>query len=266
VIVLPGFNKNNRGGEHSLVRAISPHEPKIRTIVVLDGTAQNQFLLSLSSYVPALETVGIADGVVSALKLIEEKSPELVVLDSDIPLNAVAEIFDRTGSSVSTAFICSGRGPTLRLFDIRESVEIPTTATHGTLEGENIRRFEEPQRDLLQQQRKLSSSDPILLKLNDKFHVVRVGSILFISSSRHYTYVATIDGKKGIASKSIGVWESRLPLNSFVRIHRNAIVNLDHVDRIEGVRDHSFQLYLHGLEKPLAISSRCFARVKRQLN
>ncbi len=112
----------------------------------------------------------------------------------------------------------------------------------------------------------MAFDDPIIIKLNERYHVVRVRSILTISSARHYTFVVTTEGYKGIASKSMKDWEDRLPGNMFLRIHRNSIINLEYVEHIVDSHHSSYEVYLKGIDKPVSMSNRCFARIRRQLN
>lgn len=244
----------------------SPFVKRIHTLIVLGGTSFRQNLPSLISQIPAIDTVAIADGVASALSLIEERHPELVVIGTDTPLTTAIEIQDRTHTEIRTAFAWIGRDSHIRIFDVKESADLFGLGVCESKDTDLDQGPHESQRDVHLFSRTLTSGDPIFLKLNNKYHVVRVDSILSITAVRHYTYVTIVDGRKGIASKSMRDWQIRLPRNSFTRIHRNAIVNLDHVERIEEIGGHSFQVYLKGLEKPLSISSRCFARIRRQLN
>lgn len=54
----------------------------------------------------------------------------------------------------------------------------------------------------------------------------------------------------------MGEWESRLPEQSFARIHRSAIVNLEAVERVEEWFNYSFRVYLTGVEEPFIMSRR----------
>jgi len=64
------------------------------------------------------------------------------------------------------------------------------------------------------------------------------------------------DKKKGLTLKTMGEWESRLPEQSFARIHRSAIVNLEAVERVEEWFNYSFRVYLTGVEEPFIMSRR----------
>jgi two-component system LytT family response regulator len=63
---------------------------------------------------------------------------------------------------------------------------------------------------------------------------VSFGDIIRLQSDRNYTLIFLADGRQVLASKTLGSFEKRLP-NSFLRVHRSHIVNVDaisHLDRV----------------------------------
>lgn len=55
-----------------------------------------------------------------------------------------------------------------------------------------------------------------------------------LQSDRNYTLIFLADGRQLLSSKTLGSFEKRLP-NSFLRVHRSHIVNVDaisHLDRV----------------------------------
>ena len=74
-----------------------------------------------------------------------------------------------------------------------------------------------------------------------------------------------MDGKKGLVQISMMEWEERLPENSFARIHRSTIVNLDYIEKVEKWFNNSYRVYLKGVETPFEMSRRYTAKILAKL-
>ena len=79
----------------------------------------------------------------------------------------------------------------------------------------------------------LNFDDQIFLKLNNKYHFLKINTIIQITSEGDYSKVQTKNGDTSLTTKSMKEWENRLPVSHFIRIHRSTIINTDEVDRIE---------------------------------
>ncbi len=238
---------------------------RIRTMLVCRQYTDLPTLQSILAEIHTIELVAFADSTASALSCLLRSRPELIVLDSRMPVEMALEILGKVrdpGRVIFASILC---GVGFRAFDVRN---------HGSLLGSYSRVRETVDSSAQQiaegtteaRVDKLAIDDPIILRLNDKYHVVRVRSILMVSSARHYSFVATVEGNKGISSRSMKDWEDRLPGNTFVRIHRNAIVNLDYIEHIEESPLSTYEIKLRGLDKAVPVSNSCFARMKKLLN
>ena len=113
-------------------------------------------------------------------------------------------------------------------------------------------------------QKKLEINDSIFLMVNNHYQFVKIGSIIKITSAGNYSGIYTSSKLKGLVLKSLKDWEVRLP-NCFVRIHRNAIINLEFVDRVEGWFNYSYKVFLKEVDEPLVISRRYAAKLKERM-
>ena len=90
--------------------------------------------------------------------------------------------------------------------------------------------------------------------------------ITCIESAGDYSEVHTQDGAKHLVYKPMNEWERRLPEDTFCRIHRSTIVNLDALERLEEWFNHSFRVYINGIEKPFVMSRRYAAKLKKKMS
>lgn len=74
----------------------------------------------------------------------------------------------------------------------------------------------------------------------------------------------TADGRKFLVEKPLREWEERLPEKHFLRIHRQAIVNLEQVEHLEPWFNRTFQVRLKNLKEPLAVSRRYAVKLKNR--
>ncbi|MCX6170180.1 MAG: LytTR family DNA-binding domain-containing protein [Ignavibacteriales bacterium] len=80
---------------------------------------------------------------------------------------------------------------------------------------------------------KLTPESRIIINYGKASKLVSLNEILFIDVVEHYSNLNLIDGKKTVQKKSLKSWEEILPPETFLRVHHNTIVNLNHIDRIE---------------------------------
>ncbi|MGE0802072.1 MAG: LytTR family transcriptional regulator DNA-binding domain-containing protein [Lautropia sp.] len=93
--------------------------------------------------------------------------------------------------------------------------------------------------------------------------LVDVGSVTYIRAEGHYTWVSTAQGSS-FCNLNISDLAERLDGESFLRIHRSYIANLDHAEQI--LRDEGkVSLKLHGESAVLPVARSSVPRLLEQL-
>jgi len=110
--------------------------------------------------------------------------------------------------------------------------------------------------------RRFEIGDFVFLPIDGRSRFIRVNQIVAVAAAGDATEVATADGTRGRVPRSLKAWEERLPAKQFIRIHREAIVNLQFVDRVEEWSHDAYQVYLRGQPAPLTLSRRYASRLK----
>ena len=72
----------------------------------------------------------------------------------------------------------------------------------------------------------------IAAKIGQKIHVIPISDILYFQSYGDYVQIITAK-EKFIKEQTMKYFESHLPPNQFVRIHRSYIINIEMISRIE---------------------------------
>lgn len=111
----------------------------------------------------------------------------------------------------------------------------------------------------------LTTEDRVLLKLgtgSERF--VRLSDIRCLASCENYSELYLRDGERVFVRKTMKAWEQLLPA-TFVRAHRHAIVNTQHLDRIERVSVSTSLLHLSGVAEPIRASYRYLAALREKV-
>jgi LytTr DNA-binding domain len=80
-------------------------------------------------------------------------------------------------------------------------------------------------------------------------------------SSKPSKPAAPVDPERQAITAAVE-WEARLPAQSFARVHRTAIVNLDAVEAVQRISEQAFHVTLRGLAEPVPLSRRHAARLR----
>jgi len=94
-----------------------------------------------------------------------------------------------------------------------------------------------------------------LVKTLTEKRLVKISEIKSILAYGEYSWVYWDQSKKGaLLRKPLKQWQSELPGEQFVRVHRRAIVNLAFMDRIERLPSGRLQVRLRDIAEPILVS------------
>lgn len=101
--------------------------------------------------------------------------------------------------------------------------------------------------------------------LNDKkspgFFAVK--KIVYVKSLKDYSIVFFNDSKKILVRRTLTTWESILPSEYFVRIHRQTIINLQFLEKVERDKNYTYKVFLKFVEIPFTMSQRYSRKIKK---
>lgn len=106
-------------------------------------------------------------------------------------------------------------------------------------------------------------NDTLIFKVKDSSVFVKIEEIIYISVKNQYTYVFMNEERYLEVRKSLNEWENILPGNVFVRIHRNAIVNINHIKNIHKSSTGSYKVLITNSSKEFEISVRYFTKLRK---
>jgi two-component system LytT family response regulator len=111
--------------------------------------------------------------------------------------------------------------------------------------------------------RPLAVDDFLFVADGRRARFVKVARLVALLAADDYTALVTDDGQRQLVAGALRDWETRLP-PSFVRIHRGAVINLEHVERVD-VLAGAMEVRLRGLREAVPVSRRQAAALRDRL-
>jgi two-component system, LytTR family, response regulator len=238
----------------------------IKAIVVDDVESMRLVLRKLLSTFDKIEIVGEAADFDEARTIISEERPDLLFLDIDLNGLTSIDLLKTIGYQPMVIFITSHTDFAIKAFELNAvdyllkpiSLERLTKAIEKVTNKWEDTDFEDDYNA------KFTPDHIILLSFDNKMSFVRIKDINYIEAYGNYTKVNLADGKLSVTYNSIKNWDTKLPDDVFIQIHRSTIVNLHNVTKIEKWANDTGRLYLKGVEKPFEISRNYFFQIKKK--
>lgn len=147
---------------------------------------------------------------------------------------------------------------------LRKRREVKHTLTNGSELLNNIKSMLEGNSSG-EKEVHLSSEEKIFVS-NDAFSgFVSIKNITAISSVKDYTKILMDDGKVHFIRKPMKTWEEKLPQSDFVRIHRQHIININHIKKIDKWFNYSFKIIMSTTDKIFYSSQRYSVKLRDKL-
>jgi two-component system, LytTR family, response regulator len=227
--------------------------PALRVLIVDDEPLAREGARSLLSAESDLSVVGeCADGH-AAVDALRSMSVDIVFLDIEMPgMNGFDVLEALEGQSLPViVFVTAHNTHALRAFDasaLDYVVKPFSDARFKAAVGRARARAHERRlgkagagiADLVAQLRDSVGAgeqrgrwvDRIAVRSVGRVVYVRIADVIWIGSADYYVELHTTDGKSHLVRESMQRIEGRLDPARFTRVHRTAIVNLDHVAEI----------------------------------
>ena len=235
---------------------------RLSALLVDDERLARQELRALLAVHPDVRVLGEAASVDEAARHLAREQPDVIFLDIQMPGESGFDLFARVPVASRVIFVTAHDAHALRAFDVNALDYLlkpvaPARLAHALA---RLRRQSGP--EAAPATRRFEPGDFVFLPVDGGSRFLRVSQIVTVNAAGDATVVTTADGLRGRVPRSLKAWEERLPPTHFVRIHREAIVNLLFVERIEEWSHEAYHVHLRGGTPPLTLSRRYAARLK----
>jgi two-component system, LytTR family, response regulator AlgR len=232
---------------------------KLRVLIVDDEPPARERLRSLLAEIPDVEVVGEAVNGEQSLARTQELAPEVVLLDVRMPgmdgieaarhLNALEEppavIFTTAFDEYAiNAFDAHAIGYLLK--PIRKEKLAAALARAGRLTRPQLQKIAADGND--------KRRTHIAARHREGLRLIPIEEVQFFLAQQKYTTVRHLQGED-LIEDSLRALEEEFD-SMFVRIHRNALVSVRYLERIERNAEGQYFVRLRGCEAPLQVSRR----------
>ncbi len=218
----------------------------------------------LKPFQDSIEVLGKIDNGHDAIRKIDELKPDVIFLDIQMPEYNGFEVLERIVHQPFVIFSTAYDEYALRAFEANSIDYLLKPIESARLEKAmdklriikdgNMDGFQSRLKEMLANVR--SVSDRIQVKKGDKIKLLPPEEIFFFTAEDKYTRINTYDNSF-LIDKSLSLLESELD-NTFVRVHRMAIVNINHIDTIYRMFKGSFKVTMKDEQKSELPVSRSF--------
>jgi two-component system, LytTR family, response regulator len=237
---------------------------RLSALIVDDERLARHELRTLLAVHPEVEIRGEAASVDEAARLLAREQPDVIFLDIQMPGESGFDLFARAPVATRVVFVTAHDDHALRAFDVNALDYLLKPVAPARLAATVARLREDAGSD--RPVRRLEYGDFVFLPVDGRSRFLRVSHVVSVAAAGDATVVTTADGIGGRVPRSLRSWEERLPPRQFVRIHREALVNLQFVERIEEWSHEAYQVHVRGLPSPLTLSRRYAARLKARFS
>jgi len=220
----------------------------IRTIIIDDEpSAVNVLSLLLKKKCKDdIQIVATSNSPHLGKTLIEEQQPDLVFLDIEMPgmtgIDLVRSFPDPNFRIVFItafddyaieAFRLSAIDYLLKPVEADDIVRVVDKIKKDIRKNENSINLQLHNLEKILMQNNIASESKIGIGMAEKILFVNIPDILYCEAHGAYTNVYLHDGKKIVASKSLGDFESQLNPHKFYRIHHSTLINLNRIKEFQ---------------------------------
>ncbi|MCB0484021.1 MAG: response regulator transcription factor [Flavobacteriales bacterium] len=213
-----------------------------RVIIVDDEEGARESLTNLlEQYVPDIRIVAKAENIISAFEKIKKYTPDVVFLDIQMPFGSGFDLLERMGEQINFDIIFVTAFDQYALKAIKYSaldyllkpVDIDELKNCIKKHRENkMSTTHEGVKNLIDNIANPEGKDKKLaIPDNSGLAFVRLTDIIKCDSDGNYTIFYLTDGRKLMASKTLGDYEHLLEGEGFFRVHRGHLVNLTHIKK-----------------------------------
>ncbi len=238
----------------------------IKAVIVDDVDSMRIVLKKLLGTFDKIQIIGEAADFEEARNIVSEERPDLLFLDIDLNGLTSLDLLKTIGYQPMVIFITSHTDFAIKAFELNavDYLLKPISLERLTKAIEKVTNKWEDTSFVDDYNTKFTADHIILLSFDNKMSFVRIKDINYIEAYGNYTKVNLVDGKLSVTYNSIKNWDTKLPEDLFIQIHRSTIVNLHNVTKIEKWANDTGRLYLKGIEKPFEISRNYFFQIKKK--
>ncbi len=240
----------------------------MKALVIDDERLARKELISLLSDYPEIEIIGEAVNADDALEQINEKDPDLLFLDIQMPGKNGFEMLEALDAVPKVIFTTAFDEYALKAFEVNALDYLLKPIRKERLD-ECIRKVlkyepEEKSTSIADDNHKLGLNDRVFVKDGERCWFVKLSDIRLFESDGNYIKVY-FENHKPMIHKSLNALDKKLDERSFFRASRKHIVNLSWIESIESWFNGGLLVRLKGGDR-IEVSRRQASKFKDMMS
>lgn len=245
---------------------------KIKALIIEDEELGRELIKNYLKNNKNIEIIAACENGFEGIKAIQELNPDLVFLDIQMPKLNGFEMLEILDDKPEIIFTTAYNQYAIRAFELNAiDYLLKPFSKERLLESldkalQRINSNESPAKII----NKLVQAPPdepierIVVKSNNKIHVIPVNDIRYLEAQDDYVMIYTTEGKH-LKQATMKYFEQYLNPKDFMRVHRSYIIRLDQVEQLEPYFKGSYVAKLKNGPK-VKISKNGFKNLKEKLN
>ncbi len=186
-----------------------------------------------------ISIIGEADSVISGLTLLKERSPDVVLLDINLPDGSGFNLLEQTSIiNFQVIFITAYDQYAIKAFEFNalDYILKPINVGHLNKALEKAKKVlkhnfitKEELDIILNNYSKNDEDRQLILRESDKISFVSLKDIIRCQSDNSYTTFYFKDKTKKVISKTLKTYERLLPKTLFYRVNLSCVINLKYI-------------------------------------
>lgn len=244
---------------------MSSNTKSIKTLIIEDDPSSMILLKEFIKDFSYINIVGEATTIKEAELLVKNNNEvELVFLDIDLNGVNALDLVKYLKPKTKILFITAHPEFAVKAFEYNTIDYVIKPISFDRLKKalSRISGLESVEPEAKETSGRFAINNMVLMNINGELKFIKINEINYIEAKGNYTTVSLVDGTNFSTYGLIKVWEDKLPIDDFFRIHRSTIVNLHNVAKIERGTYDTGIMYLNGIAQPFEISRNYFSQIK----
>ena len=246
---------------------------KIKVVIVEDEIYSLERLIKMLSSYNDIDIVGSAEDGESAVEIINNKRPDVVFLDIELPVYNGFEVIKRLNYKPKVVFVTAYDSYATKAFEVNGVDYIMKPVEGKRLEAalNKVRKSGGNVNDdiielILKAMQKKSLLKRFSVRKEDDIIIIPEDEVVYFKAEDKYVFLCTYD-KEFFYDATLKELEDKLDPDKFIRIHRAYIVSMDKIVRIKKWFLGEYRVELSNKDKiTLKISRSYIQDVRKRLN
>jgi len=243
----------------------------IRVVIADDDQGMRTIMRKMIGKVEGFSLVGEADNGLDLMKLVEEKHPQVVFLDVEMPgMTGVecARIIQDTDPAIVLIFATAhdqymGDAFEVYAFDyLLKPFKVDRVIKTLERARNRIARLDEKPLPAIKPVNR-ATAGRLMLHHREGVSFINMSDILLVQRENRATVIYTTGQGRFVTSDSLGETEARLDPNVFFRCHKSYIINLNQINNITPYGRWTYVVRLNGTDQDALITHEKYEELER---